>query len=100
MLEDLGERDRRVGAGGDEGAVDRCQREPRHPVDDAAAGVVVARDGDLSPESLEGELADVPHDVADLTVAGSRWLHGEGDDQVKEVGMVFERVDGFEDDQS
>ena len=60
-LEDLGERDRPIGAGGDEGAVDRRQREPRHPVDDAAASVVVARDGDLSPESREGEFADVAH---------------------------------------
>ncbi len=40
------------------------------------------------------------NDVADLAVAGLGWLHGEGDDQAKEVGVAFERVDGIEDDQS
>jgi len=45
-------------------------------------------------------LADVVHDIADLTVSGLRRLHREGDDQSKEVGVALERVDGIGDDQS
>ena len=93
-LEDLGVRDRPIGAGGDEGAVDRRQREPRHPVDDAAAGVVVARDGDLSPESREGEFADVAHGFgyrlrAAVARASSRQLGGPGLDETRSQVKTF-----------
>ncbi len=91
-FEDVLERDGTVGLGGDERAIDRGQRDPGESEGHRALGVVAEGNGDLLAQAVEPEAADARDDDLDLVSPMGRRLHGEDDQQAKEVGMALERL--------